>query len=123
MSQRDDDQHTDDQYRFHMDAIRRTLDRWRAGELTTWQKRKAIADENRASYDTPPPALVAAGRRYEAPAVLADAAAKASGATGGWYDKDAGSILRSKTSPLSLTWWVCNIVQILSGFPGEGADR
>ena len=75
MSQRDDDQHTPDQWHWHMQAISTILDRWRNGELTTWQKRRAIADENTRYYDGDPSAwMTRTGRRYEAPAVIAEAA-------------------------------------------------
>ena len=75
MSQRDDDQHTPDQWRWHMDAIGAVLSRWRAGELTTWAKRRTIADENQRYYgDAAQPWMTRLGRRYELPAVLAEAA-------------------------------------------------
>ena len=75
MSQREDDQHTNDQWAYHMGAISQLLEQWRHGDLTTWQKRKAIADENARYYQTQAqPWMTRTGRRYEAPAVLAEAA-------------------------------------------------
>ncbi len=75
MSQRDDDQHTPDQYRWHMDTISDILARWRSGDLTTWAKRRAIADENQRYHaDQAQPWMTRTGRRYEAPAVIAEAA-------------------------------------------------
>ena len=75
MSQREDDQHTDDQYHWHMDAINRTLDSWRNGDITLWAKRKDIADENVRYYEGNAHSwMTRTGRRYEAPAVLAEAA-------------------------------------------------
>lgn len=75
MAQRDDDQHTADQYRWHMQAITDLLSRWRDGDLTNYEKRKAIADENRRYYgDAAEPWMTRLGKRYELPAVLAEAA-------------------------------------------------
>jgi len=75
MSQRDSDNHTADQWSYHMTAINSILESWRCGELTTWAKRRAIADENRRYYgDNAEPALTSTGKRYDAPAVLAAAA-------------------------------------------------
>jgi len=74
MTQRDDDQHTPDQWHWHMDTITTILDRWRQGELTLWEKRRAIADENQRYYPSPEPWMTRTGKRYEAPAVLAEAA-------------------------------------------------
>jgi hypothetical protein len=75
VSQRDDDQHTPDQWHWHIDAINTILDRWRAGELTTWAKRRAIADENQRYYaDAAQSWMTRTGRRYDAPAVIAEAA-------------------------------------------------
>ncbi len=75
MTQRDDDEHTADQYAYHMTAISDILQRWRDGDLATYEKRKAIADENRYYYgDRAEPPLTRLGRRYELPGVLAEAA-------------------------------------------------
>jgi hypothetical protein len=78
VSQRDNDQHTDDQWHWHLHAISDTLDRWRAGDITTFAKRRAIADENIRYYgdagDAAEPWMTRTGKRYDAPAVLAEAA-------------------------------------------------
>ena len=75
MAQRDDDQHTADQWAYHVGAISHLLEQWRAGQLTTWEKRRAIAGENQRYYgDQAHPWMTRTGRRYEAPAVLAEAA-------------------------------------------------
>ena len=75
MTQRDDDQHTADEYAWHMNAISDVLQRWRDGDLTTYEKRKAIAGENRYYYaDRADPWMLRLGRRYELPGVLAEAA-------------------------------------------------
>ncbi len=75
MSQRDNDQHTADQWSYHMAAISRILEQWRDADITTFAKRRAIADENSRYYgDSAEPWMTRTGRRYELPAVLADAA-------------------------------------------------
>src|SRR5262252_9484152 len=71
---RENDQHTDDQYRWHMRAIGDITARWTDGELSNYDKRRAIADENQRYYgDQAEPWMVRTGRRYEAPAVIAEA--------------------------------------------------
>src|SRR5258708_31429103 len=75
MTQRDDDEHTADQYTYHMTAITDVLRSWRDGDLTTYEKRKAIAGEDRYYYgDQVQPRMTRLGRRYELPGVLAEAA-------------------------------------------------
>src|SRR5438128_11370486 len=75
MSQRDNDDHTADQWSYHMGAISRILDDWRNGAITTFAKRRAIADENSRYYgDSAEAWMTRTGKRYDAPAVLADAA-------------------------------------------------
>ena len=75
MSQRDDDDHTADQWAYHKAEIARITARWRDGDLSVYGKRKAIADENRRYYgEGADPLLVRTGRRYELPSVLAAAA-------------------------------------------------
>ena len=75
MSQREDDQHTSDQWNYHTAELDRIISRWRDGDLTTWAKRRAIADENERYYGDQAAAwMTRTGRRYEAPAVLAEAA-------------------------------------------------
>lgn len=70
---RDNDNHTDDQYSWHMRAIADTITRWRDGEITTHAKRREIADENHRYYgDSAEPWMTRTGRRYEAPAVIAE---------------------------------------------------
>jgi hypothetical protein len=51
--QPDDDSHTIDQYHDHMATIRDAINRWREGRLSTYGKRKAIADENQRYYHGP----------------------------------------------------------------------
>ena len=48
--QADDDQHTADQYEFHMDAIGSVIARWRAGDISAAGKRQQIAEENARYY-------------------------------------------------------------------------
>ena len=48
--QPDDDDHTLDQYEFHMNAISDIAHRWREGQITTFAKRQEIASENRRYY-------------------------------------------------------------------------
>jgi hypothetical protein len=45
--QPDDDDHTLDQFEFHMNAISDITHRWRDGQITTFEKRRDIAAENR----------------------------------------------------------------------------
>jgi hypothetical protein len=45
--QPDDDDHTLDQFEFHMNAISDITHRWREGQITTFTKRADIANENR----------------------------------------------------------------------------
>lgn len=75
MMQRDDDDHTADQWNYHMAEIKRIVRDWDNGDITTWAKRKRIADENRRYYgDRAEPWMTRTGKRYELPAILADAA-------------------------------------------------
>lgn len=79
MSQRDDDQHTADQYGYHMTVIDDTATRWRAGKIDTPIKRKLIADENQRYYGGPHKSQATGDDttrsrfRYDLPGVLAAA--------------------------------------------------
>lgn len=79
MSQRDDDDHTEDQYHYHMSVIDDAIARWRKDEISTVRKRQIIADENKRYYggDRKSPVtgeyISRTPRPYELPGVLAAA--------------------------------------------------
>jgi hypothetical protein len=78
--QPDDDDHTWDQFEYHMNALGDITAQWRNGQISASVKRQNIADENRRYYggDRKSPVtgerLTAQPRSESAAAVLADAA-------------------------------------------------
>jgi hypothetical protein len=79
MSQHEDDQHTEDQYRWHMSVIEDAIAKWRQDEITASRKRQLITEENKRYYggDRKSPVtgenISRTPRPYELPGVLASA--------------------------------------------------
>jgi hypothetical protein len=78
--QPDDDDHTWDQFEYHMNAIGDITAQWRSGQISAFTKRQSIAEENRRYYcgDRKSPVtgerLTGQPRSESAAGVLADAA-------------------------------------------------
>jgi hypothetical protein len=103
--QPDDDDHTLDQFEFHMNAISEITHRWRSGQIATFAKRQEIAAENKRYYggDRKSPVTaekITAQPRSDAVAgVLADAAGiQVSAMTSALRARRAASVLAQRIS-------------------------